>query len=236
MELIQDVSKIKIHISLLGLVILSCQLVSATLIEYNEYEINKLSEIIPKDCGPLAMLIICRNFDSIGWGFKENCIDFRPLKRASPFLEFSQRGELQRYYKGYPIAFDAHTKTWEGNDFFLRIENITKEDVKTYLDLRNGGYVGGSLIGDADIGCFLKENSSDYRVLKADKYNQKYWGGKLIKEPRTYIYIGELKVSMFDFGLGFSFAFISWTLIKIGIKFVKKFKLRKRVNIISIKK
>lgn len=218
-EIIFKLNKINMIIILLALVI---PIVNASQISFNEYEINKIGDLVVKDCKSSTFLYICSNSETIEkLGMKGDCIDYGfNLEDQNEVISF---GELQKYYNGELININSYEGK-EGVLYSVHIENIKKEQIIRYLSLINNKILVNYEKNFPFIGCYISNSTVKIKELSVDETNQKFWDGKLIKEPRTYIYIGELKINIFDFGLGISFTLVSIALISLIVKIVKKLK------------
>lgn len=166
--------------------------VNAALIQYSDYEVEKLSEIISNDCDYNTWFVICQDTSS---EIKTSCLYWKDHGIPVSLLE---RGDIQRYRGDDLIDVNKEIKKVVGDEYLLRIINSSKEDVKEYLSARNAGLIIGPMyLGYPYIICESRENRSDYITLTANEYNQKYWGDELIKEPRAFLSIGNFSFSIF---------------------------------------
>lgn len=189
---------------------------------FTKYEIDKLSEIICNDCKYSTFLVVCENFDPIG-GILENkadCIDHHLLdgsSRRTVYKDLFKRGELYKYNNGIRVELNETVDDWKKTLYIIEINNITKEELTNYLELNNQGAIGSVYIGKPNIACNTDREGKQHKYFYSDMYGQKYWGGELIKEPRSLLNM-TLEFSILGGFFGFGITILSITFFSHLIK------------------
>lgn len=199
--------------------------VNASQIIFSEYEINKISNSVIDDCKSDLFLYLCHNSETIEMlGMKGDCIDYGfSLDDQNEIIKF---GDLQKYYNGELVDLNMY-KGKVGVLYSVHINNINKDQIIKYLSFLNNGVLINYEKNFPFIGCYANNSTIKTKELTVDETNQKFWDGKLIKEPRTFVQIGDIKISLYLFG--FSISLISIGVTIFGISYFLRLK-RKQIK------
>lgn len=150
---------------------------------FDEYEVEKISKLIANDCKDSVFLKICWDMypEKLSLSDRE-CINFTLNKVHQDAI--LSKGTLQKYYNNVLVPLNFSKPQTGKITFFERIDMVAETDIHDYLNYLNEQglipYTNISLVL-----CYLNNYSSETKELIVDVYNQKYWGDKLINEPRT---------------------------------------------------
>jgi len=171
---------------------------------------------------------------------EETCLDPEEYLYSQGLEQLYSRGILINVFLDDKNNVSTHNITEYiisngTNNYYLKIDNVSPKIIEMYLDIINVND-WNNWGNTSFIIC-----SGTLKKLMVDKDNNKYWDNILIKEPKGFINIETIKISLIDIGIGFSFTVLTVVTFVVELrksKYGKKSKKKKTImkNQKSLKK